>query len=499
MASQRSGRTDIGSDVAVARYGNYIAGAWVPASSGETFASTNPARRSETIGYFAASNADDVATAVAAASQALPAWRATSPSSRATVLYGAAQWLDARATAIGEQLAREQGKPVGEACTEVRRTAEHLRFFAALGHIAGGHTYPSGEATLLLYSRRFPLGVVAVISPWNFPISIPARKIAPALASGNTVVFKPASLTPLIAVRLVEALEAGGLPAGVCNLVTGKAETVGDPLVADPRVDAVTFTGSTEVGFRIARRVDPTVRTQLEMGGKNALVVLRDADVERAAGLAVTGGFSLAGQACTGTSRIFVEAPVYERFTEALITATSRLRIGPGLDPSTTMGPLVNAAQEARVLSYIETGVSEGARLRCGGAKLTGPSYDDGYFVEPAIFTDVAADARILHEEIFGPVLAVRAFDDLGEAIALVNDVDYGLVASVCTNDLARAYRFVEESDVGMVKVNRTTTGVAMNAPFGGWKNSSTATFREEGVEAIEFFTKTKTVFMGAD
>lgn len=485
--------------LAVESYRNFIGGVWEGAASGETFESRNPARTSEVLGRFAASGAAEVGNAVNAAAAAFPAWRDAAPATRANILHATATWLEERAATLGDELSREEGKTIAEARSEVLRTAEHFRFYAALAYLANGQTFPSGDPRLQLFTRRVPLGVVAVVAPWNFPLSIPGRKIAPALASGNTVVFKPASETPLLAVRLVEALEAAGLPPGVCNLVTGRAGVVGDPLVMHPAIAAVTFTGSTEIGFHIQRSVGPVVRTQLEMGGKNALVVLADADLPRAVRHAVSGGLHLTGQACTGTSRIFVERGVYARFVELLVEAASRLVIGPGTNPATTLGPLVNEGQERRFLSFVDAGVREGARLRHGGAKLRGPLYDEGYFVEPAIFDNVDPQARIAREEVFGPLIGVTPFDDLDEAIALVNESDYGLAASICTTDLVRAMRFVEAAEVGMVKVNRPTTGVAMNAPFGGWKHSSTATFREEGTEAIDFFTKTKTVFLGAD
>lgn len=478
-------------------FGNFIGGAWVPAAGKDTFVSINPAHRQDQIGRFARSGPEDVKNAIQVAQEAAKSWRKSTPGERARILYRAADWLAERADAIGRELTREEGKILSEATGEVRRTADHFRFYAGLSYLTRGHTYPSDDSGVLLYSKRYPLGTVAVITPWNFPLSIPGRKIAPALAAGNTVVFKPASETPLMAVRLVQALEAGGVPAGVVNLVTGPAGAVGDPLVADPGVAGVTFTGSTAVGFHIQRSVSPTCRTQLELGGKNALVVWSDADLDMAARLAVIGGYNLAGQACTGTSRLIVHRKVAQAFRERLVTRVKRLRIGDGLDEGVDMGPLANGRQLEQVLRYVDIGVSEQAKLIYGGQPLNGGAYGEGYFITPAIFTEITPGHTLFREEIFGPVLAITEVDTFDQAVELVNDSTYGLVASICTNDLGIAREFADTVETGMVKINRTTTGVAMNASFGGWKESSTATFREEGLEAMDFFTKEKTVFMG--
>ncbi|MDA8205465.1 MAG: aldehyde dehydrogenase family protein [Thermaerobacter sp.] len=479
-------------------FGNYIGGEWIPAVSGETFLSVNPGRHSDKVGEFVRSEKEDVSHALSAATDAAKAWRLSTPSERARILYRAADWLFEREEAIGRELTREEGKILAEARNEVRRTAEHFRFYAALSYLSRGETYPSDDAGVLLYSKRYPLGTVAVITPWNFPFSIPGRKIAPALAAGNTVVFKPASETPLMGVRLVEALEAGGAPAGVINLVTGPAGAVGEPLIASRALAGVTFTGSTEVGFHIQRSVAPTCRTQLELGGKNALVVWQDADLDLAVKLAVVGGYNLSGQACTGTSRLIVHQTVAEEFGKRLLARVSALRIGDGMESGVDMGPLANHRQVEQVARYVDLGVSEGARLVYGGQALKDGAYGDGYFITPAIFADVTPTHTIFREEIFGPVLAISEVQEFEQAVGLVNDSSYGLVASICTNDLAVARQFAETVETGMVKINRTTTGVAMNAPFGGWKDSSTATFREEGLQALDFFTKEKTVFMGS-
>lgn len=478
-------------------YRNFIDGTWAEPCSGAYTENRNPADQRELIGIFPKSDLDDVTLAYEAASNALPTWQRTATPARSAILYRAADWLERHAKHVAEDLTREEGKIYTEALQEVHRAAEHFRFYAALGHLAGGHSYPSSEHGLSLYTTRQPLGVSAIIAPWNFPLSIPVRKIAPALITGNTIVFKPASETPLAAIHLTEALQDAGVPAGVFNCVMGPGSRIGDTIVSHPAVRGVSFTGSTEAGFRIQRQVAPTTRTQLELGGKNALVIMDDADIDYAVGLVIKGGYNLAGQACTGTSRVLVHEHLYDPFVEKLVQVAQNLRIGDGRQDGIELGPLVSQRQKSQVLDYIKIGRDEGVPLLTGGEAVETGDYRYGFFVTPAVFAPLPSTSRLFREEIFGPVLGVTAFANLNEAIYLVNDSEYGLVASICTNRLRDAYAFAEGVDVGMVKVNRTTTGLAMNAPFGGWKNSSTASFREEGKEAMDFFTKEKTVFMG--
>jgi aldehyde dehydrogenase (NAD+) len=346
----------------------------------------------------------------------------------------------------------------------------------------------------VVYTQREPLGVIAVISPWNFPASIPARKIAPALATGNTVVFKPSSDSPLVGLRLAQALVEGGLPPGVLNLVTGSARDVGAALTASPEVRGVTFTGSTAAGEQIHRSVAMTTRTQMELGGKNPLIVMEDADLDLAADLAVKGGLSLTGQACTGTSRILVVKQVRDAFLDKLLARVKALRIGNGLQPGMDLGPLATARQYETVLSYVEIGRGE-AKLLHGGRPLTTGEHEHGYFIEPAVFTEVAPDARIAREEIFGPVLAVMDVDNYQDAIAKANDTPYGLSAAIATRNPRYVHDFCRDIQSGTVKVNRTTTGNLTNAPFGGYKASTGSGFRESGRVGLEFFTQTKTVY----
>ncbi|CFT96306.1 aldehyde dehydrogenase [Bordetella pertussis] len=325
-------------------------------------------------------------------------------------------------------------------------------------------------------------------------MSIPARKIAPALITGNTVVFKPSSDAPLSGLRLVEAFEQAGLPPGVLNLVTGSASAIGAAITQASQVRAVSFTGSTAAGEQIHRSVDMTTRTQMELGGKNPLIVMADADLDRAVDLVVKGGFSLSGQACTGTSRVLVDAPVKAAFTEKLLAKVKALKVGNSLEGSFDLGPLATARQLESVMRYIEVGKQE-ARLLCGGERLEGPGYERGYYLTPAVFADVTQQMRIAREEIFGPVIALIEVNGYEDAIAKANDTEYGLAAAIATTNAQYAHRFARDIQAGTVKINRTTTGNLINAPFGGLKRSSTSTFRESGRIGLEFYTQIKTVY----
>lgn len=474
-----------------------IDGRWADASNGETFASVNPADVSDVIGHFQQGTAEDTRQAIEAARVAGPAWADASPSSRAEVLYRVAQLIDARTAELAQLLTREEGKTLSESTNEVTRAAANFRFYAGQAQLVKGETLPADEPATFLYTLRLPLGVVSVVTPWNFPLAIPARKIAPALAAGNSVVFKPASLTPLMGLMLGKILSEAGVPAGVINVVTGPGSTVGNELASNPSISAITFTGSYSVGDSIQHKAATTCRTQLEMGGKNPIIVLDDADLDVAVSCTVRGAFGLSGQACTGTSRAIVVKEVLDQYTAKVIEATQRLAVGNGLTDGVKMGPVADAQQEKTVLEYVAIGKEEGAELLCGGRKLSGPGYDNGYFVEPAVFGNARPDMRISQEEIFGPVLAIIEVTDLEQAIEVANGVEYGLSASICTRDVGRAQRFAHSIQAGMVKVNQPTTGVAINAPFGGMKKSSTDTFREQGQVAMDFFTRIKTVSVG--
>ncbi|MDB5797156.1 MAG: Betaine aldehyde dehydrogenase [Paucimonas sp.] len=478
------------------QFQNYIAGEWCNSVTGKTFENRNPADSSDLVGLFQASSAADAAQAVSAAAAAFDGWKKTPVTKRAKILNVAADWLEANAQSIAAELTREEGKSLALAKDEVLRSAQTLRFYAVEGQSFTGETFPQDDPDMLVYTQREPLGVVTVIAPWNFPISIPARKIAPALITGNTVVFKPSSDAPLSGYRLVEALVHAGLPKGALNLVTGRAADIGAAITEAPQVRAISFTGSTAAGQHIHRSVSLTTRTQMELGGKNPLIVMEDANLDQAVELAIKGGLSLTGQACTGTSRIIVMSQVKAAFTEKLLEKISLLKIGNGMTPGMDLGPLATQKQMETVLSYVAIGKQE-ARHLVGGERLTGPAYDKGYYVSPAVFTDVTQQMRIAREEIFGPVLAIIEASSFDDAMAQANDTEYGLSAAIATGNARYAHRFASEIESGTVKINRTTTGNLVNAPFGGLKSSSTSTFRESGRTGLEFYSQIKTVYRG--
>ncbi|GJG94512.1 aldehyde dehydrogenase family protein [Cupriavidus pauculus] len=477
-------------------YRNYIDGEWCDSASGRTLDNVNPADTRDIVSRHAASDARDAAAAVAAAAAAFDGWKATPIGKRAKILNDAAAHLEANADAIAAELTREEGKALNLARDEIMRSAQTLRFYAVEGQTFSGESYPNDDPDMLVYSLREPLGVVTVISPWNFPVSIPARKIAPALITGNTVVFKPSSDAPLSGYRLAEAFVRAGIPKGVLNFVTGSAAEVGPTIVESRAVRAVSFTGSTAAGEQIHRSVPMTTRTQMELGGKNPLIVMEDADLDRAVDLAIKGGLSLSGQACTGTSRILVTREVKAAFTEKLVAKVKTLKIGSGMTPGMDLGPLATRKQLQTVLGYIEAGKQE-ATLLCGGEALTDGEFAHGYYVSPAVFTNVTQQMRIAREEIFGPVLAIIEVDGYADAIAKANDTEYGLSAAIATRNPRYMHDFARDIESGTVKINRTTTGNLVNAPFGGLKRSSTSTFRESGRAGLEFYTQIKTVYQG--
>lgn len=484
-----------GSAAQVETFLNLIDGEWCQSTS-KPFDNLNPADTSDIVGRFQASTAEDARRAVAAAQAAFEDWKKTPISRRAAILNRAADHLDSSADRIAREMTREMGKALSLAKDEILRSAQTLRFYAVEGQSLAGEVFPNDDPDMTVYTLREPLGVVSVITPWNFPVSIPARKIAPALITGNTVVFKPSSDAPLSGYRLAEAFAAAGLPKGVLNFITGRAGEVGPAITEPPVIRAISFTGSTAAGEHICRSVGFTTRTQMELGGKNPLIVMDDADLDRAVDLAVKGGLSLAGQACTGTSRVLVMKQVRADFTERLVARVRALKIGSGLTTGMDMGPLATAKQLETVLRYIAIGKQE-ARLLHGGERLTGAGYDDGYFVSPAIFTDVTQQMTIAREEIFGPVLAIIEVESYADAIAKANDTEYGLSAAIATRSPRIMHDFANDIQSGTVKINRTTTGNLINAPFGGLKRSSTSTFRESGRTGLEFYTQIKTVYRG--
>ncbi len=486
-------RRDIrGAVIPMNNYKNFIAGEWVNASDGGVLENHNPAT-GEVICAFASASAADTQRAIDAARAAQPAWGDMPGPNRGAVLDKAAALIAARADELAETLTREEGKTLAEAKGEVLRARDIFKYYAGEGFRAGGDVIPANTPDTLLYTRREPLGVIGIITPWNFPIAIPAWKIAPALAYGNAVVFKPASQVPHTALKRVEILAEAGVPAGVINLVIGGGSAVGNTLAESKAIQGLSFTGSYDVGTRIyAKTAKNLVRTQLEMGGKNPTVVLSDAAIPLAVDIAVRGGFGLTGQACTATSRVIVEEGVADAFTQALVEAARALKVGNGLESGVQMGPAVNADQLQTDLDYIGVGKGEGARLLVGGAPLGG----NGHYVQPTVFADVETGMRIAQEEIFGPVISVIRAKNLDDALEKANGIGFGLSASVVTNDLKRAMTFAQRIDAGVVKVNEPTTGLALQAPFGGFKGSSANTFKEQGRAAIEFYTRTKTVYV---
>ena len=477
-------------------YKNYIGGRWVESASGRTYPVYNPAHKNEAVGEFQTSNLDDAGAAIAAAQAALPVWANTPAPGRAAVLFRALEIMGRRAEEIAAAITTEEGKPIADARGEVRRAMNIIEYAAGEGRRMFGYTTPSELPNTVAYTTKRPLGVVGIITPWNFPIAIPAWKMAPALICGNALVFKPASSTPLCAVKLAEVFEEAGLPAGTLNLITGPGAQVGNALVEDPRVNGISFTGSTEIGTALyARGAGALKKVQAEMGGKNAVILLADADMDKALGGIVQGAFGSTGQRCTATSRVIVEESVYDEFMAGLLDRTAALRIGDGIDPEVDVSPLCGQGQYDKVLEYIGIGAEEGARLAYGGRGLSGGEYDDGYYIEPTVFADVSPDMRIAQEEIFGPVLTVFKAKDLPEAIRISNSVEFGLSSSVYTRDLSRAFEYINTVEAGMVHVNAPTLGGEVHLPFGGLKSSGVGQ-REQGTEAFDFFTETITVYI---
>jgi aldehyde dehydrogenase (NAD+) len=475
-------------------YLNLIGGKWSPASGGATSPDRNPAHAGEVVAVFPSAGREDATRAAEAAARAFPGWARTPMPKRGEILLKAAALMEQRLDEIAEGLTREEGKTLVESKGETARGVSLLRYYAGEALQPTGEVYGSATPGTFLFAERVPLGPVALITPWNFPVAIPTWKVAPALAFGNTVVLKPAELTPLTAWHLADVLDKAGLPPGVLNLVIGRGSQVGQALVESPHIKAISFTGSNAVGAKLAAQsAERGIKFQLEMGGKNPVIVLSDADLDKAVDLTIAGAMLSTGQKCTATSRVIVHRDVLDGFRDRLIAKAAALKVGDGMKSDTYMGPLVSADAEKTVLDYIEVGKREGARLLTGGNKLSGGDYDQGYFVAPTVFDGVRSEMRIAQEEIFGPVVAVMEARDFDQAVA--NDTRFGLSASVVTRDLGLALRFIREIDAGIVHVNSQTAGAEPQVPFGGFKSSSSGT-REQGKAAREFFTQMKTVYL---
>ncbi|MBP1986849.1 2,5-dioxovalerate dehydrogenase [Halolamina salifodinae] len=472
-------------------YSNYVGGEWVAAESGDTFDTHDPAHPDQVVGTYPKSSAADTDAAVAAAVDASEEWGDTPGPERGRVLSRASALLAERKDDITELLVREEGKTRAEAGGEVQRAIDIFDYYGATARDLGGTVKSASAPNTTLRTKNEPLGVAGLITPWNYPIAIPAWKIAPALAAGNAAVIKPATLAPGCVHEIATALEEAGLPDGVLNVVTGPGSEVGDRLASHPAVDAVSFTGSTTVGSAVYdAATEDGKRVQLEMGGKNPTVVSDSADVAEAADIVSAGAFGVTGQACTACSRAIVYEDVYDEFVDAVAARAEAIDPDEGLADS-DMGPHVSMDELESTLEYVEVGQEEGATLETGGDALD----RKGYFLQPAVFSDVESDYRIAQEEIFGPVLSVISVSDYEEALDVANDVDYGLSASIVTEDHSEANRFVDDIDAGVVKINEKTTGVELHVPFGGMKASSSETYREQGEAGLDFYTISKTVY----
>ena len=475
---------------------NFIGGQWVESVTGKTFEDINPADAGQVVAQLQASGPEDVQRAVASAEAAFPGWAGMPAPRRGVILMKAAHLIEQRLDEFAKILTMEEGKTLPESKGETARAVRIFEYAGSEGARLTGETVPSEREGVFAMTIRQPLGVVALITPWNFPIAIPAWKLGPALVSGNTVVIKPSSLAPVLTLKLAEVLEEAGLPAGVLNVVTGSGVRVGMPLVTHPAVKAVSFTGSAGTGALIhAETSKNRVRAQLEMGGKNPTIVLADADLAQAAALTANAAFMSAGEKCTATSRVIVERSVLNAFTGLIVKEASKMRVGDPMDPNTDMGPAIDEAQLKADLDYIEIAKAEGAKLLCGGKRLNGGLYDKGFFIEPTVFGGVESRMRIAQEEVFGPVLAIMCAEDFDDAIRIANDVQFGLSASLCTRDLSRTLQYLHRIEAGTLMVNLPSAGIEYQMPFGGMKGSSSP-FREQGSVACDFYTQLKTVYI---
>src|SRR5580704_16182934 len=474
---------------------NFINGQWVESSSGLTIERRNPADHDEVVAVVPLSTRKEAREAIAAAKAAFPAWRDTPAPVRGKIVARAAAILEARKEEVARLLTREEGKTLKDSLGEVTRSVNILEFTAGEARRMGGETVPSEQPRNFAYTFKQPLGVVGAITPWNFPVAIPVWKAGPALVTGNTMVFKPAEVTPLTAAIIVEIFAEAGTPPGVLNMILGAGEEVGDELVEHDDVRALSFTGSNAIGGAIyAAGARKMKKCQCEMGGKNPVVVLADADLDLAVESTFVGAFGSSGQRCTATSRVVVEDTVADRFVEALAARARQCKAGNGLDSSVDLGPVVDEKQMATVLRYIEVGKKE-AKLLAGGSRLTEGGLDRGLFVAATVFDHVPWDSVIAQEEIFGPVISVIRVSDFEEAIRVANSVKYGLSSSIYTNDARKIFEFIERIESGMTHVNLPTIASEAHLPFGGVKGTGIG-LREMGRVAIDFYTEIKTVYI---
>lgn len=478
------------------QYRNFIHGEWINPRSGEFAPDRNPADTNDVVGEFPESSPADVSDAVDGARAAYESWKLVPAPKRAEVLIRAAEILVRQKDRFAREMTREMGKILKETGGDVQEAIDMTYYIAGEGRRLHGHTTPSELPDKYMMSIRVPLGVAAMITPWNFPMAIPSWKIIPALVTGNTVVLKPAPDTPLSAYNFVKSLEEAGIPKGVVNLVFGGGPNVGAPLVGHRDVAIVSFTGSTATGKTINEMAASNFkRVSLEMGGKNAIIVLDDADLALAVDGALWGGFGTSGQRCTAASRLILHEKIHDSFLERFVGRVQNLKVGNGLDPETEMGPLINESQRNKVESYVQIGKQEGARLLCGGHRLTGNSYDRGYFFAPTIFANVDRNMAIAREEIFGPVVSVLRARGIEEAIELCNDTVYGLSSSIYTQNVHHAFRAMQDIQAGITYVNSPTIGAEVHLPFGGVKQTGNG-HREGGPTVIDLYTEWKTLYV---
>ena len=477
-------------------YNNLIDGEWVKSCSGQTFQNLNPANTREVVGLFQRSNKDDVEAAIGAAARAFEKWRLTPAPRRAEVLYRATELLIARKEEYAAAMTREMGKVLKETRGDVQEAIDTGYYMAGEGRRMFGQTVPSELPNKFAMSVRMPIGVCGMITPWNFPMAIPSWKLFPALICGNTCVIKPAEDTPLSAIHFAQALMDAGLPRGVVNVVTGFGPEAGAPLIDNAEVRALSFTGSSEVGRMVGERAACSFKTcTLEMGGKNPIIVLDDANLDLALDGALWAGFGTSGQRCTAASRLIVQHGVYKEFLARLVKRAKKLKIGNGLDESMEMGPQINQQQVETSAKYVQIGKDEGAKLLCGGRRLTDGAFAHGWFFEPTVFADVDRKMRIAQEEIFGPVVSVIPCRDLDDAIEIANGVRYGLSSSIYTRDVNKAFRAMRDLYTGITYVNAPTIGAEVHLPFGGTKATGNG-HRESGTAVIDFYSEWKTLYI---
>ena len=476
-------------------YKNLIAGQWLPAASGKTFLNINPADHDDIVGQFPLSSADDVNRAVEAAKNAFRTWRLVPAPKRAEILLRTHQLLIQRKEKYAQEMTREMGKVLAETRGDVQEAIDEAFYVAGEGRRLFGVTTPSELEKKFAMSVRMPVGVVGLITPWNFPMAIPSWKLFPALVAGNTCVIKPATDTPLSTYNLVQTLVDAGLPPGVVNIVSGSGAGAGEPLLNHPDVRAISFTGSSAVGSHVGQRAAATFKpVSLEMGGKNAMIVMDDANLDLALDGALWGAFGTTGQRCTATSRILLQRGIAAEFTERFVARAKKLKIGNGLDESVEVGPQVNASQIETSQKYVELAQSEGAQLLCGGYALTDGPYAKGTFFEPTVFAGVKPAMRIAREEVFGPVVALLEFSTFEEAVEIANSIDYGLSTSIYTKDVNRAFTAMRDLEAGITYINAPTIGAEVHLPFGGVKQTGNG--HREGLGAIDFFTTWKAVYV---